>query len=230
MSDFSMMWVGNPLTQVQRLCMRSFLHHGHQLTLYSYQDLDAPDGVVIADANDIIKESDIFSSHDTFAAFADVFRYHLLASRPTIWVDADTLCLKKDWDFGEYLFGYQEEGKIVNSVLSYPTDSSLAMMMKSRAVYHPDNAFDELGPVLLTTVLNEIEMTHLAQPASTFSPIPWQDFGWMWNESQTAQVLHLSEDSHAISLWNYMLGYHNIDRNTFPLASAMWYWNRKFSE
>jgi len=230
MAEVSMMWVGNPLTQVQRLSMRSFLHHGHDVILYAYEDLDPPAGVTVRDANTIVSDSDIFLSHNTFAAFSDLFRYRLLSTTEALWVDADTLCLRSDWNFGDYIFGLQEPGKVNTSVLSYPKDSSLALMMTSRSIYRDTNAFDALGPVLLTDCLNELEMTHLAQPMEVFSPIVWSEFSMMWDERWTEKVLEACKDSHAVSLWNYMLGFHKYPRNDFPSGSAMAHWFDQFSE
>lgn len=225
-----MMWVGNPLTEVQRLCMRSFLHHGFEVILYAYDELDPPDGVTVRDANTIVADTDIFESHQTFAAFADLFRYRLLQMTDTIWVDADTLCLRGDWQFGEYIFGRQEGRKIANGVLAYPKDSLLAHTMVKRAKYQGSNAFDALGPVLLTEVLDELELSHLAQSERTFSPIGWQDFSLMWQEGAKDAVLATVEGSHGASLWNYMLTFHKFPRNDFPPNSAMAYWREKFSE
>jgi hypothetical protein len=230
MANVSMMWVGNPLTEVQRLSMRSFLHHGHDVTLYLYDDRQVPDGVRVADANGIVPESAVFLSHDTFAAFSDLFCYRLLRQTDTIWVDADTLCLRPDWDFGDYIFGLQEPNKVNNSVLGYPSDSSLAHLLKSRAVYQETNVFDALGPILLTSVLDELEMRHLAQPTEVFSPIPWSEFYLMWEPEAMPAVMDTSEESHAVSLWNYMLGFHKYPRDAFPDGSAMAYWSKRFSE
>jgi len=225
-----MMWVGNPLTQVQRLSMRSFLHHGFDVVLYAYDKLDPPDGVTVRDANTIVTDADIFESHQTFAAFADLFRYRLLQTTDTLWVDADTLCLRSDWDFGDYIFGLQEAGKVNNAVLAYPSKSLLAHTLVKRAKYHASNVFDALGPILLTEVLDDLEMTHLAKPTQTFSPIPWQDFSLMWQEGAKDGVLATVEGSHAVSLWNYQLGHHKFPRNDFPPNSAMSYWQAKFTE
>jgi hypothetical protein len=230
MAEVSMMWVGNPLTQVQRLSMRSFLHHGHDVILYTYKDLDPPAGVTVRDANAIVSDSDIFLSHDTYSAFSDVFRYRLLATTEALWVDADTLCLRSDWNFGNYIFGTQEPGKVNTGVLRYPKDSSLAVMMKSRSIYRDSHLFDTLGPVLLTACLDELEMTHLAQPIEVFSPIFWLDFDLMWNEQSTQKVLEACKDSHAVSLWNFMLTRNNYPRNDFPQGSAMAHWEKMFSE
>ena len=230
MPEVSMMWVGNPLTEVQRLSMRSFLHHGFDVVLYCYDELDPPDGVTVRDANTVVTDADIFESHQTFAAFADLFRYRLLQTTDTLWVDADTLCLRPDWAFGDYIFGRQSKIKVANGVLAYPKDSLLAHTMVKRAKYHGSNAFDALGPVLLTEVLDELELDHLAQPERTFSPIDWQDFSLMWQEGAKDGVLAAVEGSHALSLWNYMLGFHKFPRDNFPPNTAMSYWQAKFTE
>jgi hypothetical protein len=100
--------------------------------------------------------------------------------------------------------------------------------MKSRALYYETNLFDTLGPILLTSVLNELEMSHLAQPMGVFSPIIWSDFDVMWRPEWTKKVLEMCAQSHAVSLWNYMLGFHKYPRDAFPEGSAMTHWNDTF--
>jgi hypothetical protein len=102
--------------------------------------------------------------------------------------------------------------------------------LKSRAVYQETNVFDALGPILLTSVLDELEMRHLAQPTEVFSPIPWSEFYLMWEPEAMPAVMDTSEESHAVSLWNYMLGFHKYPRDAFPDGSAMAYWSKRFSE
>ena len=52
----------------------------------------------------------------------------------------------------------------------------------------------------------------------------------MWEPEAMPAVMDTSEESHAVSLWNYMLGFHKYPRDAFPDGSAMAYWSKRFSE
>ena len=223
-----MLWFHNPLAGVQRLSIRSFLHHGHDVTIFTYGQLEAPDGVRFADAGEIISEDKIFTSHGSFAAFSDVFRYRLLAQTDFIWADADTVCLRPDWDFDEYLFSFQEPFKVTNNVLGYPQESTLAKSLVDECVYQEGKAYDELGPVLLTRLVSELGLGSYVLPQETFNPLHWTEFAAPFNASICGEVLRRCQGSHAVSLSNYLLKFHNIDRENFPEGSAIALWDETF--
>lgn len=228
MAQIAMLWFHNPMTGVQRLSIRSFLHHGHDVTIFTYGAIEAPDGVKFADAGEIISEDKIFKSHDSFAAFSDVFRYRLLAQTDFIWADADTVCLRPDWNFDEYLFSFQEPFKVTNNVLGYPQDSQLAKRLVDECVYQEGKAYDELGPILLTRLVAELGLGGYVLPTQTFNPLHWTHYSAPFNETLTLDVLRKTQNSHAVSLSNYLLKYHNIDRDNFPEGSAIALWDEMF--
>lgn len=223
-----MFWYGQPLTGIQRLSMRSFLHFGHDVTLFVYQNVQAPDGVLIRDANEILPKEQLFVSHDTYAAFSDVFRYELLTKEAFIWADADTVCLKPNWDFGEYIFGFQEPFKLGNAILGYPQDSMLAKSLKSEGIYQEGKTYDAIGPVLLTRLVSELGLGNKVQPQHIFNPIDWTQFGVTYDPANLDYVLRKCQDSYTVSLSNYLLKYHNFDRDNFPAGSAVAYWDELF--
>jgi hypothetical protein len=216
MAKIAMLWFHNPMTGVQRLSIRSFLHHGHDVTIFTYGAIEAPDGVSFADAGEIISEDKIFKSHDSFAAFSDVFRYRLLAQTDFIWADADTVCLRPDWNFNEYLFSFQEPFKVTNNVLGYPQGSQLAKRLVDECVYQEGKAYEELG------------LGGYVLPSETFNPLHWTHYSAPFNEALTADVFRKCEGSHAVSLSNYLLKYHGFDRDNFPPGSAIALWNETF--
>lgn len=70
-------WYGTELTQIEQLCIKSFLAHGHDFHLYSFNDLiGVPNGCIIKGANQIVSESKVFlDSRGIIASFSDYFRY-----------------------------------------------------------------------------------------------------------------------------------------------------------
>ena len=103
------LWVGK-LTDMEKLCMRSFLHHGFKYDLYTYAPIwDVPAGVNVLDANAIIPREQAFLTArvlggKTWAGFSDIFRYKMLMMKGGWWIDSDFVCLKPfDFD-SDYIF------------------------------------------------------------------------------------------------------------------------------
>lgn len=228
MAQVAMLWFHNPMTEIQRLSIRSFLHHGHDVILYTYGAIEAPDGVIFKDASEFIPEDEIFLAYESYAAFSDIFRYKMLAKTDYIWVDADTVCLRPDWNFGDYILSLQEPFKVTNNVLSYPQNSQLAKKLVEEAVYVDNKIYDYLGPVLITRLVSELGLGDKVLPEHTFNPIYWQNFYDTYDPAKCDLVLNRCKNSHAVSLSNFMLKFHNVDRDNFPAGSAVAYWDQLF--
>ena len=228
MAQVAMLWFHNPMTAIQRLSIRSFLHYGHEVTIFTYGEIEAPKGVKFADAGEILSEDKIFLSHDSFAAFSDVFRYKMLAETDYLWVDADTVCLRDDWDFGDYVFGYQEPFKVTNNVLGYPKDSTLAKRLVSEAQYEEGREYDALGPVLLTRIIAELGLGGQVQDQRVFNPLHWTEYALPYDPEKFNYLLGRIKGSHAVSLSNYLLKFHKFNREEFPPGSLLDFWNQIF--
>lgn len=228
MAQIAMLWFGNPMTGVQRLSIRSFLHYGHEVTVFTYGQIDAPKGVKFRDAGEFVPKEKLFLSHDSYAAFSDVFRYNLLAKEEFIWADADTVCLREDWNFDRYLFSFQEPFKVTNNVLGYPSDSMLARKLVEEGIYEEGKAYDNLGPILLTRLISELGLGGYVLPQETFNPIHWTEYALTYDPSRLEYALERIKGAHALSLSNYLLKYHGFNREEFPKGSAIALWDEMF--
>lgn len=125
------LWIGNDLGIVQQLCLASYLYHGHEVHLYTYQDLkNIPKGVIVKDGNEILPEKDIFYSHGSPAHFSDWFRWKMIAMKSGYWVDMDEICLKPfDFTHEDYVFGYEGHA-VANAVLKFPARHHLVELME----------------------------------------------------------------------------------------------------
>ena len=119
------LWIGNHLSVMERLSLKSFVDNDMEIHLYCYDEIDnVPEGVVIKDGSEILPKEDIFAykvgpGKGSYSAFSNFFRYKLLNLKGGWWVDTDMVCLSK-WNFEEeYVFITEEDygtGKsVVNS-------------------------------------------------------------------------------------------------------------------
>ena len=140
------LWIGKPLTAVERLCITSFLANGHPFHLYVYEEIgNIPAETTIRDAREILPENKVFSqSYDggsnSITGFSDMFRYELLLKHGGWWVDMDVICLRP-LDFPEEIvFGNHDEGGIMNTIIKFPSGHPLMRDMASRS-HHPFSHF-----------------------------------------------------------------------------------------
>src|SRR5215472_15544124 len=101
------LWIGDRLSVMEHLCISSFLRNGHSFHLYAYQDIAGiPPGTVVRDGNEILPASRIFTyrEHQTYAGFANFFRYKLLLENGGWFVDADTVCIRPFEFEDDYVF------------------------------------------------------------------------------------------------------------------------------
>ncbi len=233
MSDIiQALWIGSPLSKLEQLCLKSFVECGHDVHLYTYGDVqNVPDGVVVKDANDIIKQSEVFTYYKgSYAGFADWFRWEMLYKVGGYWVDTDVVCLKK-FDFKEeYVFGEEHGGKVCPAVLKFPKGDPFCKWIvdvcNSPNTFFPyDNWKRKLrkifriicylndrnkimwgetgGPMGVTLALEHFNMMGQAKPFTYFFPITSEN----WKEIFTSELkddITLFKNTYAIHLWNEM--------------------------
>jgi hypothetical protein len=139
------LWIGNNLSQLEILTLKSFIKNGHYFHLWLYQPINntLPEGVICKDANTIIPENQIFRYKHTnqfghgkrsLGGFSDIFRYKLLFEYGGWWTDMDVTCLKP-LDFDQpYVFRTHHELKLVGNVMKCPKNSELMKNCYEKAI------------------------------------------------------------------------------------------------
>lgn len=121
------LWIGGPLSYLEQLCLKSFVDAGQHIKLYTYEGVgNAPDGVELADASDILPQTGFLRHERTGspALHSDVFRYHMLAKCDhTIWADTDAYCVKPFTTPNGHFHAWESETGINGGVLGLPKGS-----------------------------------------------------------------------------------------------------------
>lgn len=131
-------WIGGPLGPMHVACLKSFAAMGHRTVLHAYDDPgDAPAGVELSDAAKVLPRNRVIVHRNgSYALFADIFRYKLLATGAEIYIDCDMYCLRP-LPRRPYLFGWESETRINNAVLSLPVGSPILTNLVE-TVDHPE--------------------------------------------------------------------------------------------
>ena len=132
------LWIGKELSKIEQLCIASFIYHGCELHLYTYEKVaNVPAGVVLMDANEIIPKKNIFTAHNGYAIFSDWFRWSLLYEKGNFWVDLDVICLKPFVFSEDLVYGFQDNKSVATGVLKFPSQHKLCKLLIS-ACRHPN--------------------------------------------------------------------------------------------
>lgn len=231
MADFGSLWIGNPLSKVEQTALASFIYYGHSFTLFVYDmNMKVPNGVVKADANEIIPESEIFKVQNSYGPFADMFRYTMIKKTGLIWTDTDSICLKASWNFGNYIFGFEEDQRLANGILKMPQDSPLIDFLIDNSVKYDKNkiVWSEIGPLLVTKGAKKFNVIRYAQPPEVFYPVHFWQWKKIWLKDYKDEVLDKCTNAHTLQIWNQFLNREGVDKNTLPKGSAIEHFYNKF--
>jgi hypothetical protein len=231
MADFGSLWIGNPLSKIEQTALSSLVYHGHSITLFVYNmDLEVPKGVIKSNANILIPEYEIFKVQNSYGPFADIFRYKMIKQTGLIWTDTDSICLKSNWNFGEYIFGYEEEGRLSNSILGMPQDSELIDFLINNANKYDKTkiVWSEIGPQLLTKGVKRFKLFEHVQEPKIFYPIHFWQWKKLWLKDYAKEVISTCEGAYTLQVWNQFLNREGIDKNKLPKGSAIEYYYNKF--
>ena len=243
------LWIGECLSQLERLSILSFLRNRHEYHLYVYRDVpNVPPGVIVEDANAILPESEVFTYRNgSYAAFSNWFRYRLIHATGWFWVDTDVVCLRPFEFEAERVFGYQEPSVVNTAVLRFPKDDPLMRTMEKlcrkpntlmpyddfrrmrrklkrrfvRGNRRDDINWGEYGPVGLTALLKYRGLLSAAKPEKWFYPVHHSAWRSLF-DGTFAGGLDSLRDSYCVHLWNEMLRRDGVDKNaSFPKDSLI---------
>ena len=156
-----MFWAYGDLTKLERLCIMSFVRHGYFVNLWTYGLLkNAPKGVLLRDAREILPETHVFKNKTgSYASFSDWFRYKLLNEVGGLYADTDVIALVGPEIFtGPMLVTERQEGdsniSIQNNIIFNPTPQKGNLV---DLAYHVADRFPhekilhaEIGPMLIS--------------------------------------------------------------------------------
>lgn len=121
------LWIGGSLSFLEQLCLKSFVDAGQHVVLYTYGDVqNVPDGIEIADGNEVIEMRDALRHQRTGspALQSDLFRYHMLTKADDIiWADTDAYCVKPFATPNGHFYAWESAHQVNGGVLGLPPDS-----------------------------------------------------------------------------------------------------------
>jgi len=224
------LWIGDRLSWLEQLCLKSFADAGHKTVLYSYSDIsNVPEGVALADASKIFPAEPMLKHARTGspAIHADLWRLNLLQQTSEIWVDADMYCYRPFEFPTDHIFGWEKENLVCNAVLGLPRDSeALGQLMEflkdpyaiapwlkpwqkrelleeaeaGRPVHLTEQSWGFTGPAAVTHFLKATGEIRHAEPVDTFYPISFKDRNHMIRKRFNITE-RLSDQTRGVHFW-----------------------------
>lgn len=217
------LWIGDSLSTVEKVCILSFIKHGHEFHLYTYNKVkNVPDNCIIKDANEILPENEIFyydttqslSGKRTPAAFSNIFRYKLLYDKGGYWIDMDMICFKPFNFKEEYVFSSElsPDGEVINcGVMKCPKGSDFA-----NYCYNICNNKDkskikwgEIGPSLTKESVYKYDLEKYVKSWDTFCPIDYKSI----NKFVNGNCFQIDKKWYSVHLWNELWRKNNINKD-----------------
>ena len=180
-------WARGRLSQLEQVCMTSFVRQGYDPQLWTYDGVDnAPAGVRVCDAREILPESALFlNRRGSYAGFSDLFRYTVLHARGGLYSDTDVVALQPPSALPAGPFVVTERqpraqiqvnGNLLGNPV--PRDGNLVDLARVYAERFPKDEirWSEIGPSLLTGIVNMHPGHGFAvMPPEFANPLAWWD-------------------------------------------------------
>lgn len=215
-------WHGRVST-MERLSVASFLAHGHEVHVYSYDTLSGlPAGAVAKDAADVLRprfrrRRTVFrDSRGSFSSYANLFRYKLLHERGGWWVDLDVVCLKPFEFPGESVFVNEPSQVLGSAVFRVPARSDVMAYAYDRCLElgRRRKTWGATGPALLGEAVERCGLTSSVVDSSVFMPYDWSEWELALDPDR---AWDFEPQTHAVHLWNSLWAMHGRDRDaTYP--------------
>ncbi len=219
--DFASFWFGGSLSPHSRLCIQSFLDHGYHFALYSYDPaLEVPEGCILKDASEIYDRDRVFfyqGDGEKVSAFSNMFRYRMIYETGTCWVDTDVLCTGDAFPTDQFVFARQDDEFINGAVLRFPAGHEAMQLAAEYCWEVRDRAnWGDLGPRLLTRVIEEYDLEGAACPTEAIYPIHWREAMWVLDPTLKATVDARVSRAATVHLWNEIFTRNGVDKRALP--------------
>jgi hypothetical protein len=219
------LWVGDRLSPLEQVSIRSFLRQGHPFTLYTYGEVaGVPEGTKLVNAEEILPKSQFDpAKFSSLGAFSDFFRHKLLLEKGGWWVDIDTVCLKPFQFDSPFVFSseFLADGCTPHTNsgnIKVPANSEIEKYIWEECLKtDPSNiTWGAVGPALVSRAVEKFDLMQYVQSPEVFCPVSWWDVQTLIDPMKS---LNVKETTRAIHLWGEMWSRKGMDKTTFRLGS-----------
>jgi len=172
----NMLWIGDRLSPIEQLSIRSFISQGHPVHLFTFGEVNGiPAGTQVLDARDFMSDNEYkqlrHRKSGSYSLAADLFRYRLMQVNAGFWSDADFVCLKPVSCAESHVFGWENETHLCNGFLYLPPESPVLTQLLDYFEY------TRVPPWLSRSKRYKLHMRRLLGQHIRAADLPWGVFG-----------------------------------------------------
>lgn len=239
-------WHGPKLQLWNYLCVKSFVDNGFNVNVWTYDELEVPNGATICDAGKYCNREDLTSitqngKQGCLSAFSDLFRWALLEKEDGWWFDTDCLCLKHESEFAELtvnatiVAGLEPSyGKslVACGALNVPNKEVAhiinMLVDKTLEVTNRNIGWGQISVQMLTNLIEASPMLgNGIVDKSYFYPLIPQEALKAISTSCSEELEELTASSYVYHFWNEMMRRGGINCDEMPPQGS--YLHNKFS-
>lgn len=222
-------WTGPSLSYYEQLSLKSVVAVGARVLLYTYdKDLAVPDGVEVADADEILSGPVHQFRHangdKSFALHSDLFRYLAVHKFGGWYIDLDVVCLGRELPAARTYFAHERWDSMNAAVMKFPEKSPVMAaaideawrLLPQAGMAANGAARVVIGPTLFTRLISEYALDHLALPKSKAYEIPHTDVLAFFDPAMRDSVAERVAGSDFTHLWNEAWRLYRIPKNYGP--------------
>ncbi len=211
MSEFVAYWDGGALSAYEQLSLLSFARRGHGVRLYSYSEpAGVPSEIHLHDAAEVLprdERTETLLHNGAYSKVSDLLRLELLRDSRQTWVDVDVVLLREDVPTAPTLLAREDSIHVNTAVLRFETGSPILrrLLEETRGLSAETllaTAHGFPGPLLLTSVIQELELGHLALPPEALYPVASRDLWRLFDPRETDWCWRTLKDASTLHLWN----------------------------
>lgn len=219
--NINMFWIGDELSNLELLSIKSHLKVGHKVFLWCYEKIkNVPDGVIFKNAAEILEKKDIFSyqigeGKGSFSACSNLFRYRLIYKYGGWWSDTDVVVLKK-FNFDKpYVFASERTRNFfcVPTTCVFKCEKNSGVMgyclKTAENINKEDLEWSTIGPKLLSKAVFDNWLEDYVLSPECFCPINWFDA----EKDPLVEKFPNTDNAYAIHMWHEMWRRKKIDKN-----------------
>lgn len=220
---FQSFWYGGELSPLAWLSLSTFVRRGYEFKLYCFDPVIAPRGVTLCSAEAILEKNELFFVHNSYAPFADLFRYHLLCDQGSWWTDTDVILVGEDFPKKAIVFAEEARDNVNVAVLKFPHGHPLLVSLVSemRRLDLRALGWGKSGPAIFTRYIKEFELYGECVPTKIIYPLNWIEAYKFILPEYLSEVEEKIDGALFVHIWNSIFVHWGFStREHMPLAGS----------
>ncbi len=224
MSTFRTFHYGR-MSGLEVTCLKSFLDHGHELTVFTYDSNTVAPLFRTADASKIVRPEQIFfyasnPGKGSISGFTNLFRYKLLHEFGDFWIDTDVLCLTDSWpEERDFVAGWESDKWVGAAVLQLPPWFARESLARCEEL-GDKVTWGQTGPRLVTEIVIREQLQKRLFRKEGFYPVWHQNWLEFFDEESADATVEMCSTSYSAHLWGQMITQNGLDKGLLPPAGS----------